>query len=300
MSGNKGIAAVVLNYKTWRDAVNCVSDLKSQDHENKHIVVVDNGSGNDSAEELKKLYAEDPMVTVLVSEKNLGFARGNNIGIRYAHEKLGYDTVFVVNSDVRIENGLFAAAASHPIDGVGAISPTVLLPEGEPQPYSVSCEEIGRHSRRSIRNLIKANIAALPPVIPIYEQRAQKRRRRAGAEESGYTARKWILQGCAYFLTPEFFRHYRGLYPRTFLYWEEIDLLLMLKKAGLGSAVIKTPAVTHYGKGSTKNVSRNVNLFRLRQSNRSMIRSLPLIFGMSEKRAARCVSNSPEFISPIE
>lgn len=299
MSDIKGIAAVVLNYKTWEDAVNCVSDLKAQDYPHKHIVIVENGSGNDSAAELISRYADDPMVTVLVSEKNLGFARGNNLGIRYAHEKLGYDTVFVVNSDIRAESGLFTAVAAVEAKGLGAISPTVLCPDGSPQCFPVNCDEIGRHSRRTVINLIKANVAALPGISRLYERRAA-RRVCTNPEPDANGVRTWVLQGCAYFLTPEFFRHYRGIFPRTFLYWEEIDLLLMLKKAGLGTAYADTPKVVHLGEGSTKKISNNVRRFRLKQSNRSMIKSLPLICGMSEKRIVRCIANSPEYACPLE
>ncbi len=297
MSGIRGIAAVVLNYKTWRYAVACVNDLKAQDHPDKHIIVVDNGSGNESAAELKSRFGDDPTVTVLISKKNLGFARGNNLGIRYAHEKLGFDTVFVVNSDTRVEKGLFTCIANTDCSSCGAITPTVLNSIGEPQYYPVNCDDIEKHARRTVGNLIKANIASLPLISKLYERYGKNPE--DDQAPVPFEANRYILQGCAYFLTPDFFAHYRGIYPRTFLYWEEVDLMLMLKRAGLGTLCVETPAVTHLGEGSTKRAAKNVERFRLRQSNRSMISSLQLIFGMSEARIRRCIDKSPQFIDEL-
>ena len=304
MSGIGCIAAVVLNYKTWEDAVNCVNDLKAQDYPEKHIVVVENGSGNDSAEQLKKRFDNDPLVTVLVSETNLGFAKGNNLGIRYAHEKLGCDTVFVVNSDTRIPASLFSRIAAVDAKGVGAISPYVSDANGVPQNFPVNTDDIDKTARKTIVDLLKANIVSWPLLSKLYDDHVKKGRGEeehhgvpASAEKP--SANKYVLQGCAYFLTPGFFEHYRGIYPRTFLYWEEIDLLLMLKKAGLRSICAEDAELTHFGLVSTQKAAKNINRFRIKHSNRSMMRSLPLILGMSEKRIRRCIDKSEQFTAPL-
>ena len=280
MSGIGCIAAVVLNYKTWEDAVNCVNDLKAQDYPEKHIVVVENGSGNDSAEQLKKRFDNDPLVTVLVSETNLGFAKGNNLGIRYAHEKLGCDTVFVVNSDIRAPKTLFTVIAAADTAGIGAVSPSVNCPDGARQCFSVNSDDAEKLARRTVVNLIKANIAALPVVRKLYRSKS-----RTAEEIDTETPLKYVLYGCSYFLTPDFFKHYSRLYPKTFLYWEEVNLMLMLRRAGLGTLYIETEPLVHLGGSSTRAIA-NVNFerFRLKQSNRSMRRSLGLILGKNEKR----------------
>ena len=279
MSRVKGIAAVVLNYKTWEDAVNCVNDLKAQDYADKHIIVVENGSGNDSAEQLKKHFDNDPLVTVIISEKNLGFAKGNNLGIRYAHEKLGYDTVFVVNSDIRVPAGLYSRIAQADVTGVGAVSPSVCCPDGSRQCFSVNSNDAEKLARKTSVNMIKADIVALPLIRRLY----RKKSRTAGEMDSEQPL-KYVLYGCSYFLAPEFFEHYSRLYPKTFLYWEEVNLLLMLKRAGLGTLYVETEPLVHLGGASTRAVANdNFDSFRLKQSNRSMLRSLGLIIGKSEK-----------------
>lgn len=60
------------------ETINCVSSIrKNIDTSNYHIIVVDNASPNKTGFQLKK-YGDDSTVTVLLSEKNLGFANGNN------------------------------------------------------------------------------------------------------------------------------------------------------------------------------------------------------------------------------
>ena len=77
------ICFVILNYKTWREAAACAeSILKTQQGQDIRIVLVDNGSGNGSEESLREEFAGEKRVHVIASEKNLGFARGNNLGIR--------------------------------------------------------------------------------------------------------------------------------------------------------------------------------------------------------------------------
>ena len=69
------ISFVILNYKIWQESVACAeSILQTQTYGNYSIVIVDNGSGNDSAERLRAHFAQEKRVSVVASEENLGFA----------------------------------------------------------------------------------------------------------------------------------------------------------------------------------------------------------------------------------
>ena len=82
------ICYVILNYKTYEEAAACAeSILSTQTWKNMHIVIVDNGSGNGSEEWLAEHFIDEKRVRVTASGENLGFARGNNLGIRYAREQ---------------------------------------------------------------------------------------------------------------------------------------------------------------------------------------------------------------------
>ena len=98
------ICFVILNYKTWREAAACAeSILKTQQGQDIRIVLVDNGSGNGSEESLREEFAGEKRVHVIASEKNLGFARGNNLGIRYARSHFEPDFIVAANSDIIFE-----------------------------------------------------------------------------------------------------------------------------------------------------------------------------------------------------
>lgn len=100
----ENISFVILNYKTYEEAIACTeSILTTQTWENLAVVIVDNGSKNGSVEKLQAHFDGESRVHVVAAEENLGFARGNNLGIQYAREH--FDPAFVVaaNSDIIFE-----------------------------------------------------------------------------------------------------------------------------------------------------------------------------------------------------
>lgn len=102
------IVFVVLHYQNLQVTIDCVEHLKKLDGiENHHIVIVDNASPNHSGIELKEKYSGEPEICCVLSEKNGGFAYGNNLGYQIAKQKFGANIVVVMNSDVNIEDNHF-------------------------------------------------------------------------------------------------------------------------------------------------------------------------------------------------
>lgn len=96
-------AVVLVNYRGYQDTLACIASIKrAQDA--PHIVVVDNGSDNESVAELTHAY---PDLDLLVSPTNLGFSGGNNLGIKRAL-KLGAQVIYLLNNDTEVEGTLFA------------------------------------------------------------------------------------------------------------------------------------------------------------------------------------------------
>ena len=77
------VGVVLLNWNGWRDTVECLASLERLRYRNFCVVVVDNGSTDDSVSQIRNLF---PAVTVLEMGKNLGFAGGCNVGIRHVLE----------------------------------------------------------------------------------------------------------------------------------------------------------------------------------------------------------------------
>ena len=94
---------IILNYKSWSDTLKEIDDcVKKLEIDYQDIIVVDNDSPNDSSEKLKKA-SEIHNFVFIAADKNLGYAAGNNIGLRYAHDK-GYEYAWVLNNDIIIDD----------------------------------------------------------------------------------------------------------------------------------------------------------------------------------------------------
>ncbi len=93
------VLIVVLNWNGIDDTEKCVESLLDQTYKDFKILIVDNGSKNDSPERLEKLAADNPHdIHVIYNPKNLGFAGGVNTGIKFALEN-DFDAVALFNND---------------------------------------------------------------------------------------------------------------------------------------------------------------------------------------------------------
>jgi GT2 family glycosyltransferase len=97
LDSNPKVTCVVLNWNGWADTIECLKALKGCIYPQLTLIIVDNGSTDDSVTRIRNTH---PDVLLLESGKNLGFAGGNNIGIRYALTH-GADYVWLLNNDTK-------------------------------------------------------------------------------------------------------------------------------------------------------------------------------------------------------
>jgi GT2 family glycosyltransferase len=100
LSKGPRVFVVLLNYRNPADTLRCMASLRSSTIRSIHPVVVDNASGNGDARQLSA--ALGPAVPVLETGENLGYAGGNNVGIRYALER-DADFIWILNPDTEVE-----------------------------------------------------------------------------------------------------------------------------------------------------------------------------------------------------
>ena len=97
------VAVVVLNYKGIEDTISCLASLAQQTLKDFTIIAVENGSGDNSREEFKKLEKQyGSKLHTIYNKENLGFAGGVNCGIRWALEN-NYDKIALFNNDAVAE-----------------------------------------------------------------------------------------------------------------------------------------------------------------------------------------------------
>lgn len=111
-------AIVVLNWNGRDDTLACLRSLAALPDQDVDVIVVDNGSSDDSVQAIR---AAHPGVELVETGANLGFAGGNNAGIERALER-GAAWVVLLNNDAVLDPGAIAAlrraADSHPEAGV--------------------------------------------------------------------------------------------------------------------------------------------------------------------------------------
>ena len=131
------VYAIVVNYRTPDLTIQAVESLQASrlSRHRLEIAIVDNGSGDGSAERLR---ARFPDLCHFVSPRNLGFAGGNNLALRQILSELPHtvdpnDTyILLCNSDVVVEPDALETCLHYATDHpeVGIVGPKVLLPDG--------------------------------------------------------------------------------------------------------------------------------------------------------------------------
>lgn len=115
---------ILLNWKNAVDTIDCLKSLKITDIENK-IIVCDNNSPDDSLDRIKDFIEKDDFysksfldlsgsdnknpklcckITLIATEKNLGFAGGNNVATKIALSQSDADYIWLLNNDTEVES----------------------------------------------------------------------------------------------------------------------------------------------------------------------------------------------------
>ncbi len=102
----------------------CLESLAAVTWGNMETVVVDNHSTDGTAEAIKSSYGE--RVSILVNHENIGFSRGNNVGIEHALER-GADWVLLLNNDTIVDPGLVSALVEAAVRSpdIGVVGPKI-------------------------------------------------------------------------------------------------------------------------------------------------------------------------------
>ena len=140
------IAIIILNWNGWRDTCECLSSLFAEANQNFQVIIIDNASTDDSVQKISAWAKGELVVPVgplrvverkfslalreikrekfekskendyperillVKSQRNLGFAKACNVGIRYAIKK-NFKYTFLLNNDTTLDNNCLASLA---------------------------------------------------------------------------------------------------------------------------------------------------------------------------------------------
>lgn len=234
------VAVCVLNYLNYRETMDCVDSVLLQTDCTYQIIIVDNGSDNDSYLRLKEKYRGEEKVAVLHANKNYGFAKGHNIGICYARKHFGAEYVLLLNSDIVLEDkNYLKKMVEADKEGVGVLGSRIVMRDGREYRFEKQYTTFPATAFRYLQLLFYCN--GIYKAAEYFERTAK--RRYVGEE---------ILHGSAFMLTPDYFQYYAGLYDKTFLYEEETLLYFCCMRCGLKEKKVDNVYVMHKGGQSTK------------------------------------------------
>ena len=117
---------VILNYRTMDETMDCVKSIDEHIREAHEIVIVDNASPDGSGEKLRQVYDGRGDIKVLINADNLGYACGNNAGIKQARLD-GCRYVVVLNSDTKVMQDEFCdiVRQEYRANGYAVIGPQI-------------------------------------------------------------------------------------------------------------------------------------------------------------------------------
>ena len=117
------VAVLVLNWNAWEVTCDCLRSLARLEYENYDVAVIDNGSTDGSVQKFRQRFAD---LTILENGANLGFAAGNNIGVRYALEH-GAQYVLLLNNDTVVSPSFLSALVrvAESDNRVGILNPKI-------------------------------------------------------------------------------------------------------------------------------------------------------------------------------
>lgn len=214
-----GVACVLVNWNNWRDTTECLRSLQRQTYKNLTIIVVDNGSTNDS---VARLRAEYPEILILENGYNAGFPKACNLGAALGM-KMGAELVWMLNNDTLVPEDTAAKLVQKAVQNPNAgVIGTVL--------YYMHNKEI-----------VQAWGGGYISLWTGYNRHFVK--------PTQFGPNTYVTFASA-LIRREVYEKLHGLYEGTFMYFEDSDFGLRTRKAGWDLCVAEDTRVLHKEGGS--------------------------------------------------
>ena len=220
------VSAIILNYRTGRDAWTCARALLTQTITDKlEILIVDNHSDDDSIGYIRNSARAHPSIRVIESAANIGYGQGNNLGMRHARGEY----ILIINPDNTLPaDGLekmIAAMENDPT--IGILAPKLVHEDGT----------------------VRDSFRTFPTFIDLFIKRTalrnvfRKRMQRYLQHDQDLSLTRdidWVAGACLLFRA-SLIQEIGGFDPRFFLFFEDTDLCRRCWDAG--KRVVYYPAV---------------------------------------------------------
>ena len=218
--------AVVINYNAGEHLAACVESISADDSAPpEHIIVIDNGSTDDSLARIATTQAR-----IVHAARNLGYARAANLGISVSTTPI----VAVLNADLVFAHGLAQAmvTALESDPSVGVVGPRITTVDGTDYP-----------SARKVPSFATSvghfTLGAIRP-----HNRWSREYRQMDADPAAERDVDW-LSGAAMWFRREALDSVGGWDERFFMFLEDVDICVRLRKCGWAIGYRPSGSVVH-------------------------------------------------------
>lgn len=259
---------VILNYNTSKETEECIISIQRLidiPKEEYIVAVVDNGSEHESVDRLKSVYSTEGNIIFIENGSNLGFACGNNVGIRFLNDNYAPEFIVVLNSDTElIQNNLYENVLTEfQRSKFALLGPMMITADGRcnDSPWKPSDYEKVKSKLRELKCKQAYYNIHLEVLWKLYNwvmEHISKNDKSIHESDTFWEYHKQVeLQGAFLIFSKEAFKCINGFDDRTFLYYEEQILYQMLVKQN--QTIVYTPQIIVFHKEgkSTKKIKRN-------------------------------------------
>jgi len=233
------ITVVIVNWNGKDDTIACLQSLQKINlmGHTLSIIVVDNGSTNDSVKVIKESF---PTIFVIVTGKNLGFTGGNNVGIQKALEQ-GADLVWLLNNDTLVDKNVLSFASVFDDPQVGACGCKIYFAPGREFHHD-------RYKEKE-RGRVLWYAGGLVDWNNLYASHR-------GVDEVDHgqydkTEETPFITGCSFVVRSDVIKKIGMLDDHYFLYLEDLDWNIRIQKSGRKTMYVPTSIVWHVNAGSS-------------------------------------------------
>ncbi len=243
------VSVIIINYNTYNLTCQCIQSIyKHEEQNNYEIILVDNASVECDPDKFKHQF---PDINLIKSDKNLGFAGGNNLGINKAKGEY----ILLLNSDTELINNAVTLACQimENDDSIGVLSGHLQYPDGSLQSVAGRFPSI----KRELRELFRVN----------KKLTKQQRADYFLGTEWDYTKptkADWVWGAFFMFLKSDL-QHFpkHQLHDDFFMYGEDVQWCYHFKKV-LKKKILYSPEpkAIHYIGGSDKNKAEPLERYK--------------------------------------
>lgn len=267
---------VILHYKNIDETLNCLDKLKVF-KDKAHFIVVDNNSLNDKEIKEIKEYTDD----ILLLDKNYGFAKANNKGIKYAKDKYNSKYYIVINNDVEITdedflNKILKDYKKYEFDMLGGYIESPLYSVNPYKPLK-NIDEVNSEINKS-KIIIKICSSSFLYRLLMLGIRVKRLFKKPLKPVNGISLEEKVaLHGCAIIFSEKYINKYKyPFFNDTFLFHEEDFLYQRIIKDNLVSIYDPSIKVFHREGSTMSKVTKNER-FKRKFREEERIKSLELL-----------------------